>query len=412
VAGAALPQASVNKQQWHLAILRSGEGANRRALWLDYDSQERHSHMDGMNIGLFAKELDIIPDFGYPRVGYGGWGSPKALWYTKTAAHVTATVDGKDQDRGAAGGTTTLWADGERFRAVRASGPQMNGTEKFERTVAMVDMDDADAYVIDCLRVTGGSDHANFFHSYFGTMKATGLTLSGGEEYGFATELRNFLTDPNAQTGWFADWTIEDRYKYLPDSAQAHLRYTGLTPAAVSTCEGWIDSGVGGGSPEWIPRLMMRRQGNAPLASTFVAVIEPYDGAPKLETIERVPVENIDGQAYGENFVGLVLTRTDAKRDVFLLADSEQAVEMLQAQSGIHVVAQAVHVTFGGAGPERIALCGGESVQVGDVELACEGTQDFVEVRLDGEIAAVVAGDPGKIRTIHRAGKELTVKGK
>jgi oligo-alginate lyase len=33
---------SVNKQEWHLAILRSGEGPYERALWLDYDSGGGH----------------------------------------------------------------------------------------------------------------------------------------------------------------------------------------------------------------------------------------------------------------------------------------------------------------------------------------------------------------------------------
>ena len=77
--GAAIQLGSVNKPQWCLAILRSGEGSQARAAWLDYDSGGRHGHADALNLGLFAKGLDLMPDFGYPPVQYGGWGAPRRL---------------------------------------------------------------------------------------------------------------------------------------------------------------------------------------------------------------------------------------------------------------------------------------------------------------------------------------------
>ena len=59
-----------------------------------------------MNLGFFAKGLDLLPDFGYPRVQYGGWRSGKAKWYTMSAAHNTIVVDRKDHF--VANGVTTL----------------------------------------------------------------------------------------------------------------------------------------------------------------------------------------------------------------------------------------------------------------------------------------------------------------
>ena len=112
---------SVNKQEWHLAILRSGKGKDARAMWLNYDAGGGHGHCDGMNLGLFAKGLDLMPDFGYPPVNFGGWDSPRAVWYRMTAAHNTVTVDGQNQVWAA--GKTTLWADGKSFHAIRASAP-------------------------------------------------------------------------------------------------------------------------------------------------------------------------------------------------------------------------------------------------------------------------------------------------
>ncbi|MEA2735001.1 MAG: oligo-alginate lyase, partial [Humisphaera sp.] len=90
--GAELKLQSVNKQQWHLAVLRSGKGDDRRAVWLDYDSGGQHGHMDGMNLGLVARGLDLMPDFGYPPVQFGGWDSPRANWYKSAWSHNTVVV--------------------------------------------------------------------------------------------------------------------------------------------------------------------------------------------------------------------------------------------------------------------------------------------------------------------------------
>ncbi|MEP0841153.1 MAG: heparinase II/III family protein, partial [Phycisphaerae bacterium] len=144
--GETIPVGSVNKQQWCLAILRGGRGEHARALWLDYDSGGRHAHADGMNLGLYALGLDLMPDFGYPPVQYGGWTSPRARWYTMTAAHNTVVVDGADLKP--ASGKTTLWVEGAFLRAVRASAPGLIGGRQYERTAVMVDTGEEGFYVI------------------------------------------------------------------------------------------------------------------------------------------------------------------------------------------------------------------------------------------------------------------------
>jgi len=178
---------SVNKQQWHLAILRSGQGVDARAAWISYDRRLGHGHSDGMNLGLFAKGLDLMPDFGYPPVQYGGWNSSQATWYKMSAAHNTVVVDGQNQSE--ADGTTTLWADGEQFRAIRLSGPDLIRGQQFERTVAMIDVSDRDDYLVDIFRVVGGTDHAKFMHSHFGRITTQGLSLTPADAYGYDTQM-------------------------------------------------------------------------------------------------------------------------------------------------------------------------------------------------------------------------------
>lgn len=392
--GSEILRESLNKEAWHLAILRSGQGDHRRALWLDYDSGERHGHADALNLGLFAKGLDLMPDLGYPPVGYGGWGAPKAVWYKMAASHNTVVVDGQDQTRG--DGNTTLWAVGDRFRAVRAACPAaVPGCEQFERTAVLIDMDEEDFYVVDAFFVVGGRDHAKFFHSFFGEVKTEGLALSSGEPYGYGTEMRNFRTDPAPSPPWSVEWRIEDRYDYLPEGREVRLRYTGLTPkCSVSLAEGWVETTLyGQGQEAWIPRLLIRRRsGESPLRSAFVAVIEPYERARRLTSIRRLPLESVSGRPLPDDFIGIELARTDGRTDVGLLVDGRGPAEVLEPVHDIDCRGEVAWATFGSDGLERLALCRVERIRIDRLHVVGKAVIDFAELRFDADGVHVAAG--------------------
>ncbi|HSW44803.1 MAG TPA: heparinase II/III family protein, partial [Phycisphaerae bacterium] len=257
--GATPKLGSVNKQEWHLAILRSGRGDHARAVWLDYDSSGGHRHQDGLNLGLYAYGLDLMPDFGYPPVQFGGWGSPRAVWYTSTAAHNTVVVDGKNQlvDNG----RTILWGDGQTFRAIKAAEPGAYKIPVYERTVASIDIPDRDFYAVDVFRVRGGKDHAKFLGSHFSTITTQGLDLQPGAEYGHGSQLRNMRIDAKADPGWSVDFKVEDLHKYLSKPADIHLRHTDLTAdAQAGVAEAWVVAGLYDSKEEqWVPRIMTRR---------------------------------------------------------------------------------------------------------------------------------------------------------
>ncbi len=312
--GSTVEVASVNKKAWHIGILRSGEGEQARAAWMAYGVERNHKHQDGMNLGLFAHGLDLMPDFGYPPVQFGGWNNPKADWYRGSASHNTVVVDGKNHESGR--GKTTFWADQSPFQVMRCSCPRMIDGRLFERTVILVDVSDESFYLFDVFRVAGGHDHAKFFHSHFGTVTPAGLNLQPGEDYGNDTFMRDFRVDPNPELGWSVDWVIEDRRGYLEPRTPVHLRYTDLTrDAEAHLCEGWICADNYESTEEaWIPRVMTRRRSQeGELESTFVAVIEPYRERPSIEHIERLP----------EPYVTVDLTLTDGRRDLIVLDDPE-----------------------------------------------------------------------------------------
>jgi len=401
-----VPQAgSVNKEEWHLAILRSGTDENGRALWLHYDAGGRHCHFDGMNLGLFARGLDLLPEFGYPPVQYGGWDSSKARWYKMTAGHNTVVVDGKNQREAA--GCTTLWADGEMFRVVRVSAPGLIEGQQYERTGALIDVSSADAYAVDVFRVVGGRDHAKFLHSGFGRLIVDGLELHPAEEYGHDTQMRNFRGETVTAPGWSADWEIEDRHGARP-GAQVHLRYVDLTRGAGAfAAEAWISRGYDKENLEaWIPRLMVRRQGEEPLSSTFVGILEPYEGTANLRRVRRLPLVTEEGVVCGDAHVAVEVELAGGGHDLLVAVDAENPLGLAPASGGVvqpewklRLEGEMGWVRRDAAGNvERVALCKGRAVCAGDLEIELKECVDFVEFSVDGGKVEVERGDAGVIR--------------
>jgi len=400
--GADIDLRSINKQQWCLAILRSGRGTNERAVWLDYDAGGGHGHADAMNIGLFAYGLDLLPDFGYPPVQFGGWGSPRAVWYTLTSAHNTAVIDRANQAAGP--GSTRLWGDGEVVHLIEAAAPALCSAQQYSRAVVLVDVSDSDFYVADIFRLVGGSEHTKFVQVAPASVTTRGLSISPAEDFGHGALLRNTRMAPQAAPGWAADFTIEDIHNYLPPDACVRLRYTDLTPdCSAGLCEAWAALAYDSTDELWLPRVIVQRRGEIPLSSTFVAVIEPYADRPPLASIRRLPVEARRGQPYDDSCVALELSLADGRRDLLICADAENPLgqqpdfrevgSLRQPDWHLWTDAELCFVRLNRAGRvERVALAKGRRLRVADAVLQLKDTAGFFEVLFDPR-ARVVSGD-------------------
>ncbi len=440
---------SVNKQEWHLAILRSGQGADERALWLDYDSGDRspgdfHSHADGLNLGLFARGLDLLPDLGYPPVQFGGWEAPRGVWYSMTAAHNTVVVDGENLRRGA--GRTTLWADGETFRVIRASAPDLvDGPQaaaehpQFERTAALIDISASEFYVVDVFRVIGGSDHAKFTYSHYGQLSAPGLSLEPAPDFGHDTQTRSFMVDPKPAVGWSADWKIEDRLELLPPGSDMHFRCTDLSgDVQAATAQAWIATGYYGPDAEtWIPLLMVRRQACplaggeraaglpafggraslAALASTFVTVLEPYEKTSSIIGIRRLPLRSESGARFPDANAAVEVKLADGRSDLLVAADVEGPLGLspsrargdvlIQPRWRLRLDGELAWVRRSKSGRvQHVALCRGKAISVGDVAVTLKGDSEFIEVAFHRGRAALTAGSPDVVEAITIAGRD------
>jgi hypothetical protein len=272
------------------------------------------------------------------------------------------------------------------FQVIRVSGKALYEIPQYERTVAMVDVSDREFYVIEVFRVLGGRDHAKFMHSHFGEISTKGLVLKPCEEYGYETQMRNFMCDPKTTPGWQVDWIIEDRFGFIDQEQNIHLRYTDLTTQAEAhTAEAWITfsnhDGLGSYTDTWIPRIMVRRQNNAePLSSTFVGVIEPYEGRSAIANIRRLTLETANGTPFPETNVAVEIVLTDGRRDLIVMADVENPLGLQPAFSDTKVLVQPdwglrlegelcwVRKRADNS-VEKMVLCNGKSAKIGDTVL-------------------------------------------
>lgn len=415
--GAEIRLPSANKTEWGLAILRSGEGTNARAAWLDYDSGERHGHADGMTIGLFAKGLDLLPDFGYPPVQFGGWSAPRSVWYTQTAAHNTVSVDGKNTQPGT--GKTTLWFEGNQLRVVRASAPKLIGGQQFERTLALVDVSDSDSYLVDIFRVAGGTEHTRFLHGHFGKLSTQGLSPVAVDESRYGQVLRRFQRDPSPSPGWSATWNVEDHLNYLPSGTEVHLRHTDLTRGAeVQLAEAWVAVGLYGGTADaWIPSVLARRRAEQPpLYSTFVGVLEPYETKSNHATARRLELQDGEGKPCPEGDVGIETQLADGRSDVLLSRNPEvqsgaEFHELVEPARGIHFDGDLCLMRFNAKGqPERILFCRGNSLRSGNVLVRAKNNQASVEIDLTKQTTPIVAGPGQAVMLVEIAGDRIWPK--
>jgi hypothetical protein len=396
--GAELKLASVNKSQWHLAILRSGTGDDRRALWLDYDTWGGHGHADGMNIGFVAKGLDLMPDLGYPPVQFGGWESPRASWYKSAWAHNTVVVDGGEQAWESAPGTTKLWAAGDGgVQAVTASMPSLNGGRKFDRTVALIDVGERDAYVLDVFRVAGGKSHSKFFMSQFArATPANELAMQPAPAAEFAhPQMRNWTKAKKPVAGWSVDFALTDKYKLLePRQSPVRVRYRDFTiDADAYLGEAWVVAGIYNSNEEaWVPRVMTRRT-SVGAGTTFVSVIEPFGpGDPVIRSAKRIGATT---KPSADESVCVEVQLADGRSDL-LVSNDTLAASIEVPELKLSTDARFAVVRRDAAGkPESIAIAGGKSMSVGDAKLELKDAGEFIQVRLsDGR---VMAGDASRV---------------
>ncbi len=294
------------------AVLQTEQPAGGRALWIHYGYSKGHSHCDCLNIGLYAENMDMLPELGYPE--YTGSWPKRGAWTSNTISHNTLVVN--DTRSGySPGGRISLFAVQPPLRVMDVSSltayPDM---QTYRRTVALVDVSDTDSYVFDVFRARGGKNHRLSYHGPAENATVAGLSLVkqptgtfaspdvefatlDGEQADFYkssgfTYLYDVERSPGAVAGGYTvDWKAEDLRGRIKEGTEPHLRLHGLTACdAVALASGDPPQNKSG-NPRRLRYLIQSRLGEN-MESQFVTVLEPYDTTPFIKQVRVLKVEH------------------------------------------------------------------------------------------------------------------------
>lgn len=272
-----------------------------------------HRNLDSLSLILWAKGRELLSDIGYSHTAW-------RLWTIRTASHNTVKVDGWDQ-LSQPGGNLTLYAPlSENLQVVEAEARAAYSdiVSDYRRRLLLVGASEADAYVVDIFRVAGGLQHDWILHGSPEHDQTARLSVP-------VEPLTGTMLGPDAQfrlpaneqdTGDFAGPGIDSQ----PKGGRRWYRLRGVGYAFMQrvgrakTDDDWSvtfdfadDSGIHLhttvlGQPDttiyqtsspsirranendaelpnyYMPGVLVRRSADAGLASTFVAVHEPWSG--------------------------------------------------------------------------------------------------------------------------------------
>ncbi len=292
-----------------VAILESGEGESTRAVVLNYSATPGHRQADNLNLELFWRGLDLLPDLGYPFTwDYTG------PWDASIMAHNTVSVGETPGDtRVRLGNECSLFSSENGVHVVTARHnpyPQGYGlgreaapaVDLYERTVVMVDIDPERFYVVDLFAVNGGEQRDQSWHGpliapiapELDWVAQEGGTLAGPEVEQFAnytdkwgrkrTNFPCFLKDiRRAPLEQPARWTWDYG---LPEGDRLDLH---LLPVG-GPMEVIMGNGRSPARPkDWaLDYLIARRQAPLEDRTLFLTVLAPYVGEPVVQSVRLV----------------------------------------------------------------------------------------------------------------------------
>ena len=372
------------------AVLQSPgpDPARGRAAWLHHGYRLGHSHRDSLNLGLYAHNISMLPDLGYPEYCEG---RPKQYaWTANTISHNTLLVGDKPQAY-SPGGKIKLFADIAPLRAMDVASPgAYPACKTYRRTVAMVDVAGGSSYVLDVFRARGGSNHRLLYQGPAQEATLHGLTTvaqptgtfagpkieldrvktNGGRDPLLYASGFSFLWDIERRPGpvadpYTVDWKVEDRRGRIKAGAEPHLRIHALTPCDEVALASGQPPPNKPGNPKSLRKLIQSRLGKD-VHSQFVNVLEPYDTTPFVRRVRRLAVVH---QADPDAVAVVEVTLADGTVDVLISCEIPTAV---QVEGGIEFDGSLALIRRTGSGVVLMRMCMGTRLAYGGHELVAE----------------------------------------
>lgn len=412
------------------AILGAGSGDRQVQAHLHFSNftQVVHAHEDALSLMLWAFGTELFTDVGYHKSQYRAYGK-------STLSHNTVVVDRRTQAGADTKGNVLFYEPalaGLSFIQVEDRGAYEGVTERYRRTLLLNARDTDAPYVVDVFEVRGGSLHDYVLHgpTLFESDAVASVPLSpmagqrplllpgetwspseAAPHYGVFTDVAEAkVTQPFAVTYTVRDpyslpvyhaverWRASQSFHYEVDPAGYPGRQSiGVRTHVVPEADGLqvllgrslslTRSGLQTGPLlEKItrPSLLLRRTAAAPgLRSVFIAVHEPFYGAPRIQAVRRVRARE-----HGEASV-IVEIQTSHRTDTLVLSlEGPQTIEV----NDLELRGVAGFIEQPNAGATRGALIAGTTLRRGRFALsaptaAYRGTIVGVTSRWNGDSA-------------------------
>ncbi|MBI3948472.1 MAG: heparinase II/III family protein [Armatimonadetes bacterium] len=388
------------------AVLQTGTPENGRALWTFYGHNKRHWHADCLSIGLYAHNVDMLPDLGYPE--YTGAWPQRIAWTSHTPSHNTLFVN---DTRSATGGKLALFAVQPPLRAMEVtSASAYPDLKTYRRAVALVDVSDTESYILDVFRARGGRSHRLSYHGPAQSAQVSGLTLvpqptgtfagpgvafaqlPGEGETIYNTNGFSYLYDVARSGGrveqpYTVDWRAEDLRGRIAEGKEPHLRLHALTPCDEVALASGDPPQNKPGNPRRLRYLLQSRLGED-VASQFVTVLEPYDRTPFIKGVRRLQVEH---NADPNSVAAVAVELASGATDILIACETPTRVEV---EGGVRFDGRIGWVRRMGGEVRAMRMAGGTLLQVGDVKLTAP------VATYQGKIKGVDISDPHNNRVV------------
>ncbi len=380
------PQTTLLSAMEHCCLHR-GEGDNQMQARLHFAPGYGHKHADDLSLIVWAKGRELLSDLGYTHTAY-------RRWATSTPAHNTVVVDEANQQTSGERCNLLLFDSGAGpVQAVEVTGTACypDITTTYRRQIMLVDVSPTQAYVVDVFRVAGGSQHDWFLHGSadYDQTATVSLDLKPVEGTLLGPDAAFRLPTSEVDGGDAGDRNLA--YAFIRDLTQAKtddrwsitFRFDEASPVQVrSTVLGQEGTTVVLGRAPSIrrakeddarledflmPIVVARRSGEG-LASTFVAVHEPFSEQPFIS--EARALTPLDGAAPA---VGVEVMR-EGERDIIICCTEEAAGETVTvpAQPPIEFTGRTGFVRLRGDEVTTAYMLDATHLRCGDFELTAE----------------------------------------
>lgn len=333
--------ASCLQDGYGLAMLRSGKGDSKRALWMMYGRAKGHVHDDLLHLGLDAFQSEILGHMGYPR----NWGAWEGNWMTQNQARqipfvqMTATAQ-LFADAGPAH-VAEAYAQAFSDQVGAGKGYVVDAGNWQRRQLAIIDVGPDQFYALDLYRIFGGKEHWWTFHAQEGEVVTSGLerrrqptgTLAGPDVpygdskwleangsrkgvYGYSGPLFAFPHLYNVERAtpsgpWNADWALKNA-----DGLHFRLTVAQAPGAEVVLCDGKSPAGASPYEMKWV---LQHKTGDAPVATQVVSLMELYRGEPLIKSVRPLALTGADEAGFAA--CGLVVDLGSRVDTLFIAAD-------------------------------------------------------------------------------------------